>query len=594
MRDRQVEVVPGNHVVVRVAGALVLVAHRGSGPVREESVAMRVAEALSQLVFEATEQAPGGPGRLVAREATTWLMRDAEQISPDMPVDLGILTQSETGGIAIFLHGAVTAMLVDTDDVEYFHGEEAGFAVDRVAPTPARAAAIFVEEQSADDPELPERGIGALGEGVAQASGAVVWFEGRRSRARDRDGEPGGQRRSVSTGSMPFAGEPQAFSDPRTAPPSGVGPSDDSAPQLPGVGVAAGFGPPSLPGGGAPGDFGPSLLPGTGVPGDFGPPPLPGSGTPGDFSPPPLPGTGAPGDYGPPPLPGTDVPGDFGPSPLSSPGVPGDFGPSQLPGSGTPGDFGPPPLPNVAQVGEYDSAPSSSPLPNTGIDNALVPPPLPGGGGNFAPSSPTPPPLPLVPPPNTGPDMAARMAQTQLGRPSSVPPQADPEPMPDRGGAPGVRVVGFKCARAHPSDPRSAFCTVCGMPVDQTQPPSDVVRPPLGVLVLDDGSMFTVAADAVLGRDPQHSEAAQRGMVPIKLEDNSGGMSRAHAEIRLVNWDATIVDRGSTNGTRARLPGYPDWMQLVPNQPMAMPHGTEIMLGNRVLRYDPVAIPPFG
>lgn len=438
---------------------------------------MRVAEALSQLVFEATEQAPSEPGRLVAREATNWLMRDAERISGGAPVDLGILSQAETGGVAIFLHGAVTAMLVGADGVEYHRGVDAAFTVDRVVPAPVRAAAIFAGEESAGDPELPERGIGALGEGVAQASGAVVWFEGRRSRVRDRDEDQAGQHRPPPTGSVPFADEPQPFSysqpdSSRAATHSpDVRPSDDSVPQ---------------------------------------PPPLPSAG------------------------PGAD----FAPQPPPLPGPPG-------------GDSVPPPLP----------------------------------------SAPTPPPLPTVPPlPNAGPDLASRLAQTQLGRPSSVPPQPGPD---SRGASGGVRVLGFKCARAHPSDPRSAFCTVCGMPVDQTQPPSEVLRPALGVLVLDDGTTFTLSADTVLGRDPQNSDAAQRGMTPFKIEDNSGGMSRAHAEIRLVNWDAIIVDRGSTNGTRARLPGYQDWIHLVPNQPMALIHGTELMLGNRVLRYDPSAPPPF-
>lgn len=71
-------------------------------------------------------------------------------------------------------------------------------------------------------------------------------------------------------------------------------------------------------------------------------------------------------------------------------------------------------------------------------------------------------------------------------------------------------------------------------------------------------------------------------------------MSRAHAELRLLNWDVTLVDRGSTNGTRVRMPGYRDWVRLQPNQAMTLIPGTEIMLGNRVLRLDPVAPPPFG
>src|SRR5207302_2472884 len=98
-----------------------------------------------------------------------------------------------------------------------------------------------------------------------------------------------------------------------------------------------------------------------------------------------------------------------------------------------------------------------------------------------------------------------RLAQTHLAQPSDPPPlprevhsaPADsghtgpPDPAvagrvaeTERAAALTMHVLGFKCARAHPSDPRSAFCTVCGMPVDQTQPPSDVLRPPLGTLVL--------------------------------------------------------------------------------------------------------------
>ena len=88
--------------------------------------------------------------------------------------------------------------------------------------------------------------------------------------------------------------------------------------------------------------------------------------------------------------------------------------------------------------------------------------------------------------------------------------------------------------------------------------------------------------------------AAERGLIPLKVDDSSGGMSRAHAEIHLVNWDVTVVDRGSTNGTRTRLPGYRDWVRLTPNQPMILLQGTEVMIGSRVLRYEPAAPPPFG
>ncbi|NUS94311.1 MAG: FHA domain-containing protein [Nocardia sp.] len=163
-----------------------------------------------------------------------------------------------------------------------------------------------------------------------------------------------------------------------------------------------------------------------------------------------------------------------------------------------------------------------------------------------------------------------------------------------KGNARTVKVMGFKCARAHPTDPRAAFCSVCGMPVDQTQPLIEVVRPPLGILVLDDGATYLLEGDSVLGRDPENSEPARRGLTPLQVVDNSGGMSRAHAELRLVNWDVTLVDRGSTNGTRTRAAGYRDWVRIPPHQPVVLIPGSEILIGHRMMRYEPAAPPPFG
>lgn len=436
--DRQVEVVAGNHIVVRVAGAVVVVAHRGPGRIRPEAPAMRAAEAVAQLVAEACEHAPEGPGRLIAREATRWLIQQAEQVDGS-PIDLGILSRSDTGGVAIFLHGAVTAVLAGARGVEYYRGVDAAFTVDRFTEPPARAVAVFIDDERGRIPELPERGIGSLVEGVAPAAGAVVWFEGERTRARDRVARP------TSAGAHH-----------RTEPP----PSSQLDAQRP------------------------------------------------------------------------------EPRPLPPPTRPD----------------------RVPETDERQGITPAQPQPDRGEDPRLAQTRL--SGTNPAPAP--------------DPELERRMEATA------------------RATALTVRVMGFKCARAHPSDPRSAFCTVCGMPVDQTQAPAEVIRPPLGMLVLDDGMTYLLTADAVIGRDPENSDAAQRGLVPVKIEDSSGGMSRAHAEIRLMNWDITVVDRGSTNGTRARPPGYREWIPLQPNQPMVLVQGSEIMLGNRVLRLEPAAPPPFG
>ncbi|WP_405133436.1 FHA domain-containing protein [Nocardia sp. NBC_01388] len=456
--DRQVEVVAGNHVLMRVAGSVLLVAHRERERLTAGSRAVAAANALADLVTEATRQSPGGPGGLVARQATRWLMKEAERISPGQPVEFGILTAAQNGGLAIFLHGSVTAVLAGRA-VEYYRGGDAAFTVDRIAEQPGRAAALFVEDGKRRVPELPERGIGSLVAGVAQAVGAVVWFEG----------EP-------------------------------------AVPQLPDPPPTAAY------------------------ESDSQPIPLDPNLTPTRTS--------------------TSVPAG-----LYLPPVPSDERELESP----PATAGYDPLGRAAD----DCDPHRAPTEMGGVRRADPSGgPAETGGTN--------------PAPKPDPDLQRRLEATAKAT------------------ALTVKVLGFKCARAHPSDPRSAFCSVCGMPVDQTQPVAEVIRPPLGMLVLDDGMTYMLAADAVVGRDPEQSEAARAGLAPLKIDDNSGGMSRAHAEIRLVNWDVTLVDRGSTNGTRARLPGYRDWVRLQANQPMTLVPGTEMMLGNRVLRLEPVAPPPFG
>ncbi|MFC4377490.1 FHA domain-containing protein [Nocardia halotolerans] len=439
MRDRQVEVVLGGHAVAHVAGAVIVVAHRGPGRITPDDTAAVALESLAELVCSAVEEAPAGPGAAVARQATRWLMKHAEQISPGVPIDFGVLSAADNGGVAIFLHGAVTAVLAGEQGSEYYRGSDAAFTVDRVASEPAKAVALFVDDAKGRIPDLPPaRGVGWLVEGIAQAGGAVVWSNDVRSHVRTAD--PAARRLPPPTARIDR--EPQA-------------PQADSRPVEP---------------------------PATGM------------------------------------------------------------------------------QPATSMMDAVTSA--TGPAHGTADQQSYAHVENPRGSTD--------------PAPEPDPDLQRRLEATA------------------RSTVLTVKVMGFKCARAHPSDPRAAFCTVCGMPVDQTQALAEVVRPPLGMLVLDDGMTFLMAADAVIGRDPENSEAAQRGLIPLRIDDTSGGMSRAHAEVHLVNWDVQLIDRGSTNGTRSRPPGYRDWIRLTPNQPLVLVPGTEVMIGNRVFRYEPAAPPPFG
>ncbi|WP_416563578.1 FHA domain-containing protein [Nocardia testacea] len=514
MRDQQVEVVAGAHAVARVAGAVVLVAHRGAGRPTEHAPAVRALVELAELVHAAAVRRPEDPGAMIAREATRWLMAQADRTSPGTAVDFGILSAAGPDRVAIFLHGAVTAVLEGADS-EYFHGRDAVFTVDRAVAIPDRAVALFVDDTAGDPdadfrPVLPAtRGIGRLVEGIAEAGGVIAWTA---------PGDVGGTADARVPAGNPATPEPIAeiTGTAGTVRPEREAPDGAPAAPVDPDAVATAVSTPLL-------DTVELSERGSGLRG----------------------GTGDPGPAGGP----RTAPPETDPHRAQT-----EISGRQPPRGGT---------------APEETADSRKPDPD---------PP------HRAPAHPTP---------------RRHQPYALPGPPERGTPPLDPElrrrtEATAKGTALTVKVMGFKCARAHPTDPRAAFCSVCGMPVDQTQPLIEVVRPPLGFLILDDGATYLLESDSVLGRDPEHSEPARRGLTPLQVIDNSGGMSRAHAELLLVNWDVTLLDRGSTNGTRTRAAGFRDWVRVPPHQPVVLVPGTEILIGHRMLRYESAAPPPFG
>ncbi|MEU6586791.1 FHA domain-containing protein [Nocardia sp. NPDC046763] len=151
----------------------------------------------------------------------------------------------------------------------------------------------------------------------------------------------------------------------------------------------------------------------------------------------------------------------------------------------------------------------------------------------------------------------------------------------------GVVVHGYDCARGHLNDPRASLCAACGI---RMEPMACVltegIRPPLGVLLLDDGTSYVLDSDLVIGREPERSDQVRRGAQAIRIPDTSGGMSRVHAEIRLVGWDVLVMDRGSANGTHIRPPGRPDWVRAAPGQPTVLKPDSQLLLGGRVFTFN--------
>ncbi|WP_063048814.1 FHA domain-containing protein [Nocardia arthritidis] len=517
----QIEVLPGAHLVASASGVVVVVAHRGDSAVTAETVAARTMTALLDIVREAVARDRRRSGRAVARLATTWLMSLSN--GEEDEVEFGVITPVDDG-LAVFLHGGVTAVLAGPGDPEVLRGRDAGFTVDRmVTPAPVDGAGLFVDEAGWAAESLPGRGIFALGEGTAPGSGAVRW-PGAIDGEPDSQGVFGSMRQPRSAHEPPPA-EPRAT----CARERGPAPRRTAQPQP--LEVRAAAEPPVVP-----------------------EPPL-------VVAPQPHPATGpqiAQQPHRPATQPGAEQ--VSGTSPQRAP---------SLRKGEESGD--------AATEVDLQAAPRRA-APREGTTPPVAQPVPPGSEQG-----------PARPAHRTDREYAiandANLAETMV--PSS---EAVADALGSTGSNPlGRRVIvhGFQCARHHHNDPRVSFCAVCGIRMDQlTCVLSEGVRPPLGVLLLDDGTSFVLDNDCVLGREPEYSAAVARGARPIRLEDSSGGMSRAHAEIRLVDWDVTVVDGGSTNGTHIRHPGRQDWVRAAPGLPVTLAPGAQIQLGGRVLTFD--------
>jgi hypothetical protein len=146
-------------------------------------------------------------------------------------------------------------------------------------------------------------------------------------------------------------------------------------------------------------------------------------------------------------------------------------------------------------------------------------------------------------------------------------------------GAPQAQ--GHLCSRGHLNDPRSHFCVLCGIRMNErTNLLVFGPRPPLGLLVFENGATYTVDADYLIGRNPEADDRVLSGALrPIAVDDDSGAVSRMHAEIRLDNWDVLISDAGSSNGTAVAAPGQ-DWRQLAHLESCRLIPGTQVRLGD--------------
>jgi FHA domain len=166
---------------------------------------------------------------------------------------------------------------------------------------------------------------------------------------------------------------------------------------------------------------------------------------------------------------------------------------------------------------------------------------------------------------------------------------AGAQALPERPLAPqgAPQVLGVHCKNDHFNEPAARFCAVCGISMVQlTLVARPGRRPPLGLLVLDDGATFRLDADYVLGRDPDRDAAVLAGTArPLRVDDDLGGVSRVHAKVTLDGWAVRVVDLGSANGTHLRRDGDA-WQRIPPHMPVSIRPGTHVAFGRRGFRYE--------
>lgn len=153
-----------------------------------------------------------------------------------------------------------------------------------------------------------------------------------------------------------------------------------------------------------------------------------------------------------------------------------------------------------------------------------------------------------------------------------------PEPVVEPG---TPSVTARLCGDGHPNRPSRLTCSSC----DSFLTPGDeglqlVPRPIVGTLVFDDGIKVDLAKPVVIGRAPQADGSTCEADVETLVFD-SDRVSRTHLEVRLSDWDVSVVDRESRNGTVVVPADGAQPVKVDPSAPQLIEPGAVVYFGTR-------------
>jgi pSer/pThr/pTyr-binding forkhead associated (FHA) protein len=189
------------------------------------------------------------------------------------------------------------------------------------------------------------------------------------------------------------------------------------------------------------------------------------------------------------------------------------------------------------------------------------------------------------------------LGECAVRAPAGQPPPARRPPLPVAGapGGPGagtrgpeVLVEAVRCPRGHITDPDQPTCLACGAPLPPDGRRVSLPRPPLGIIVTDGGTIYTVTGDVVIGREPEQAPDVLAGRArPLPLRDAARSTSRVHARLVVRGWQVLLSDAGSANGTFVSRSGAAGpWLPATPDAPVPLVHGDRVRLGQRQLLFD--------
>jgi hypothetical protein len=155
-----------------------------------------------------------------------------------------------------------------------------------------------------------------------------------------------------------------------------------------------------------------------------------------------------------------------------------------------------------------------------------------------------------------------------------------------------VVVDGTMCARMHFNPPDAVYCRECGINLrDAAKNLRRQPRPPLGVLLVDDGRGYTLDRDYVIGREPLLDDDVAAGRAaPLPISDPDSSVSRLHLRVSLVGWRVEVRDLGSANGSVLYRAGGP--RPLAPVDVAVLDPGARVGVGRRSVQFLPYGASP--